>query len=537
MNRWSNTGLRACAAPAAMLLCCSGAPAQPWSHFAGSPARVSAVAVPPPRIDVPLWLAYHDPSGQAIAFIGQSGIVADVDHVYAAGKSGGVDRVYAIGRADGEVAWAAAVDPPYLGSWSTPAIDEANGTVVVASGLTVRGFDRVSGVPRWQTPLPRHVVNASPLVTTGLGAGGGADRVFITDYDPFGVDGRLHCINADPFDPGLNPYQPGQVVWSVVLGATSGNTPACADGVVYVASVSDESGSLFGVVRAFDARATRPQAPLWTFENTIDTGFFGGVCVAGAPGDRFIYAASYGFFGGQFAGNLVKLKANDGSLAWSAPCNRTAATPIPLGDGRIVLSGGIPGFGSAPSLQLFEDFGASGALAWDTALDTWTDANANGVMDVGEYLLVGGWTHQPIAAGVGKGTGGGDEALIAGAMPTATWSAACTDLYVLDVDREPADPGFIQAHAIGVGSTPAVVGAGGGGGDNLYTLGAGGLSAFGAPVCYADCTGDGLLAVADFGCFQTRFVLADPWADCTGEGTLSVADFGCFQTRYVIGCP
>ena len=54
---------------------------------------------------------------------------------------------------------------------------------------------------------------------------------------------------------------------------------------------------------------------------------------------------------------------------------------------------------------------------------------------------------------------------------------------------------------------------------------------------YADCNGDGSRTVADFGCFQTKFVAADPYADCNGDGQLSVADFGCFQTKYVIGCP
>ena len=55
--------------------------------------------------------------------------------------------------------------------------------------------------------------------------------------------------------------------------------------------------------------------------------------------------------------------------------------------------------------------------------------------------------------------------------------------------------------------------------------------------CYPDCTGDGALTVADFGCFQTRFVQGDPYADCTQDGQLTVADFGCFQTRFVAGCP
>ena len=55
--------------------------------------------------------------------------------------------------------------------------------------------------------------------------------------------------------------------------------------------------------------------------------------------------------------------------------------------------------------------------------------------------------------------------------------------------------------------------------------------------CYPDCNGDGALTVADFGCFQTRFVAADPYADCNGDGVRTVADFGCFQTAFVAGCP
>ena len=62
------------------------------------------------------------------------------------------------------------------------------------------------------------------------------------------------------------------------------------------------------------------------------------------------------------------------------------------------------------------------------------------------------------------------------------------------------------------------------------------LSRFGCS-CYADCTADGALTVADFGCFQTQFVAGDPYADCNGDGSLTVADFGCFQTKFVAGCP
>ena len=58
-----------------------------------------------------------------------------------------------------------------------------------------------------------------------------------------------------------------------------------------------------------------------------------------------------------------------------------------------------------------------------------------------------------------------------------------------------------------------------------------------AAVCYPDCNTDGQLTVADFGCFQTKFVAGDPYADCNGDGQRTVADFGCFQTRFVTGCP
>ncbi len=55
--------------------------------------------------------------------------------------------------------------------------------------------------------------------------------------------------------------------------------------------------------------------------------------------------------------------------------------------------------------------------------------------------------------------------------------------------------------------------------------------------CYANCDGVNGLTIADFGCFQTKFVAGDPYADCTQTGGLTVADFGCFQTKFVAGCP
>ncbi len=55
--------------------------------------------------------------------------------------------------------------------------------------------------------------------------------------------------------------------------------------------------------------------------------------------------------------------------------------------------------------------------------------------------------------------------------------------------------------------------------------------------CYADCNADSSLTVADYTCFQARFVAGDPYADCNQSGTLTIADFICFQSAFVAGCP
>lgn len=54
--------------------------------------------------------------------------------------------------------------------------------------------------------------------------------------------------------------------------------------------------------------------------------------------------------------------------------------------------------------------------------------------------------------------------------------------------------------------------------------------------CRADFNRDGALTIADFGAFQTGFVLKDPRADFNGDCNLTIADFGAFQTAFVTGC-
>lgn len=474
-----------------------------WTHFARSEARtglVGEVGVAAVNVATPLWIASADDAGRAITFNGQSGPVVDRERVYALGRSGGVSRAFALRRADGACVWNAIVPNAVTDSWSTPALEEAADAIIICAGNKVLSLDARTGGTLWSVTLNRNVVNASPLVTPTV-----PRRIFVTDADGFGMSGRLYCINADRFDADLNPFQPGQVLWSTVVGGTSGNSPAFADGRVIVATVG-EFGFSAGAVLAFDALATSVHPPLWTFENVEPIGFFGGVSAVGGA----VYAATYAFSGGQSAGNLVKLDASDGSLMWSVSSNRTDATPIVLADGRIIVSGGIAGFGASPSIQLFEDHGASATMLWDSALGTWSDANGNGVRDTGEYLSIGGWTHQPAAFVHATG-----PRLIVGTLPSGSGtSAPCTHLRVIDLSVAPASPSFVLGTFAGAGSTPAVVGA------SVYTIGASGLHAFGPRF---DVNGDGASDIEDLHVWESP---AAPvaWRDVDGDGDVDQTD-------------
>lgn len=423
-----------------------------WTHFAGAPDRAASARGPAPS-------SFPSPaiiSPGATSFLGASGGVLLRRHAFFLARVNSVHSLVCIDARTRLVHWASPVQPPFLDSWSAPVIDARNRAVLVASGTSLACFDAVSGALRWTSPLVRPVVNASPLVTTDLG---GQNRAFITDYDPFGSSGSLYCINVDPFDPLRNPFLPGDLVWSVTLGATSGNSPAYADATLFVAAISD--GSAFGgpgIIQAFDARALSPPSPLWTFTNPAGHGFYSPVSFR----EGVVHAASYSFFGGLFNSNLVRLEASTGALLSSTPCGRSATAPVPLADGRVLLSAGLDGFGSIPTLQCFAP---DGSLLWDTALDTWIDLNANLVIDPGEYLRVGGWTLQPAAFA--------SHALAGTLPPGGSLSAPATDLYLLDLARFPSHPDFIASHLPGAGTSPTVAW------DGILTLGQAGLHALG----------------------------------------------------------
>lgn len=370
----------------------------PWTHGAGNASRVSTLdlgtQVYPPSLAAPATLVDALPDGTPLEPLPGVAPIVSGSVAYALAFVDGWEACVAIDLATGQVLWDAPLPPVALDSRAAPAFDTSNRTVLVAIDEEVLCLSARNGQVRWRTQLLAPVVNASALVTTDLGP---ADRVFVTDYGYCSDAGRLYCLNADPYHAALNPYQPGEIVWTVTIdGVSSGNSPAYdpQTRTLYVATPGDGFGGP-GRVLAYDATTTTPPPPAWTFTSPTNAGFFGGVSVR----DGHVYAASYAFSGGQLNSNLVKLHASSGGLAWSAPSNRTDSTPVPLADGRVLLAGGVPpdpvfgDYGSRRSLALYDD---DGTLLLETTLDTWTDTNANGTPDPGEFTDLGGWTDQPV---------------------------------------------------------------------------------------------------------------------------------------------
>lgn len=444
-----------------------------WSTLSGDGARTATRAAAVPSLTSPRWVVSTTPLGEPIHFVGPASVAATVlgvPRVFVVGRVAGQARAFAVDAETGALAWMTPLPSLVLDSWSSPALDEHAGTVLFAAGSSIIALRCSDGSEAWRTDLPSPPVNVSPVVTQDLGP---RNRAFVTDYGGFGGPSSLYCINVSPRHATMNPHDPGDVVWTVPIGSANGATPAYCDGVVYVSSTGlDASG--FGEVRAFDATAPQPAPPLWTFVNPIMEGFFAGVAVRESAVGTFVYAASYAFYGGVTSANLVKLDAATGSLVWSVPANRTSSLPIVLRDGRIVLSSGLQGFGSAPMVQLFRDDATTATQLWNTAESTWNDLNQNGSLDVGEFLALGGWTMHPIL--IDSYTPALSPRLLVGAPPTTGGTfGAYTHLVELDLTKSPNQPGFVVQQSTVGGSSPAMLGSA------IYSIGPTGLAALGPP--------------------------------------------------------
>lgn len=478
-----------------------------FSTLGGDSARLSQRRASAGSFAVPRYTLSHTSLGEPIAFVGPAGIAATTvpsPRLSVIAKVGTQTRAIAIDAESGSIVWQTPLPSLILDSWSMPTIDEQRGTMLFASGSFVTALHTSDGSVAWQAPLAAPPVNVTPIVTDDRSP---RDRAFVTDYGGFGDASSLYCLNVSPRHAVLNPHDPGEILWVAPIGSASGATPAYLDGVVYVCGTGLD-GDGHGEIRAFEiegADGSTPPQPLFVFTNPIAQSFFGGVTVRERTDGTFLYAASYATFGSLDSANLVKVNAKTGQLVWSIPCNRTDSIPIVLDDGRIVLSTGLPGFGSVPMVQVFQDQGSFATQLWSSAVSTWNDVNANGVMDLGEYLLVGGWTTQPIVT-TARALGGvpGSPHVLVGAMPTgANQFGAYATLYELNLDVLPSQPGFVVQATASAGSTPAMLGEG------VYSVGVGGLTALGPPPPRADLNGDGRVTIDDVAAWEQTPALRD----------------------------
>jgi outer membrane protein assembly factor BamB len=488
-----------------------------WTSLGGDEARTGTrsgwAASPLSAFTPPRWTLSQTALGQTIRFVGPAGVAASVlptPRLFAAATVAGQTVAMAINAENGQIAWTTPLPNRIFDSWSSPALDPATGVTLYATGSALIALRMLDGTEAWRTTLAGPPVNVSPLVTRDLGL---RNRAFITDDGGFGGPSSLYCINVSPRHSTLNPFDPGEVVWAAPIGSSTGGTPTYLDGIVYVCSTGLD-GAGFGEIRAFDARSTAANpAPRWVFTNPIMEGFFGGLTIREAPEGPFLYAATYAFSGGLDSSNMVKVSARTGALVWSVACNRTDSIPILVGDGRIVLAGGIQGFGSVPMVQMFQDNGASATPLWNTATATWNDANSNGILDLGEFFLVGGWTTHPVLTRAG--TPGATPRLLVGAIPTGSdFYGPYTNLYELDLSKSPAEPGFIVQQTAGAGSTPALLGAG------TYSVGTAGLSAFGPPPPRPDVDGNGRIDIDDLYAWEQ----GQGFRDIDRSGVIDAAD-------------
>lgn len=498
-----------------------------WTHLGGNATRSARISGAIPTLSTLRWRATTDNFGNTVAFTGQAGVVVFESKVYATGRvsppgqTANQPRLLCFDANTGACLWSVSVAAPALDSFSTPCVDAGNRTVIHGSGRNLVAYAADTGAIVWTRTLTRSIVNASPVVTQDRL---GRDRCFITDYDGAGSSGKLYAINVDAFDAATNPFAPGAIVWSAAIGGSSGNSPTYLSGaiggsdLVFVSTVGNYTEGFAGTLRAYAVDSAPSPMPLWSVESPDGNGFFAGVAVSGpstiAGLNGAVYAATYAFSGGIVSANLVKADAATGALRWSVPSNRTSSIPVLLSDGRIVLSTGLPAYGSVQAIELFRDWGANATVLWNSAISTWVDADADGLIDDIEYQHFGGWTMQPIVSETAAGA-----RIICGLSPRGTDAyATSNDVFVLSLDHAPQDPGFVIASATGTGASPAVAGG------LMFSTGSGGLSAYGDVASNYDVDANGAMGIDDLYAWErgvgSRDVNLDGAVDSTDRAAL-----------------
>lgn len=454
-----------CAALAAMLPN-TRLPAMEWTSWAGGDGRNAVVegpavnhatnlastwslnAILDASSDASLWRN----SGASWSPIGASSPVVLYDatldkhlaYIYAQGGSGfsATDgAIFAVDILSGQYVWGTNVGAPQMGSWSSPTYDAATNTILIGGGEaaavpssgpvtstgSVTALNATTGAAAWVTPLEKTVVNA----TVAVGGNAGSNKAYITDYNGFSNDGVLYAINADPGDSTPD----GAIDWQVTIGGTSGNTPTCHDGVVYVSSIGDASGgsgwpSATGQVYAFNAATGES---LWQVAFPYDSS--SGNPMGGLSwNDGYVYIASYEFYGDTQSASLLKIDATDtgglgtygggdqARIVSESLVNRTDSIPLiwerANGEKVIVSSGGIQGFGTTHTVTFLDD--CTGSLLGATSQEGGDSPFGYSGEPMG---WAGNWTYQPVIVN--------DILYVAG--PEVEWFGASNHLWAIDL--------------------------------------------------------------------------------------------------------
>jgi hypothetical protein len=397
--------------------------------------------------------------------------------------------------------------------------DDGSGAALYAGGeFTQAGGVVVNGVAKWDgsnwTPLGGGVGGASPVVTA------------LAVYDADGPGPNPPALIAAGFFSTAggvaanNIAQWNGTAWFALGSGTAGNTGvnclAVFGGHLYAGGSFTSAG---GIAANF---ISRWDGTSWGWPGGASNGTSGGV-----------YAMAV-FQGSLHVAGAFPTAGLNPSASWIARWTGAGWADLAGGLNSTVHALTVYDNGSGPALYVGGNFtSASGGIAvsrvakWDglawsalgagvsarvRALIPFNDGNGTALYAAGEFLTAGGIS----APGIAKWNGTTWSALGSGLVGTGR------TLAVFDDD--------------GAGTLPARLFVGG----NISHAGgvlSSNVARWGCGHCYADCNKDGVLNLADFGCYQTKYALNDAYADCNGDGAINLADFGCFQAKYAIGCP
>ncbi len=341
-----------------------------------------------------------------------------------------------------------------------------------------------------------------------------------------GEGGAIRCNAASPtirgciFDNGWAGYH------SAGVGCISSSNPLIED-CTFVDGLAGVGGAVYSIT------GSHPKLIRCTIRNHR-TDLFGAAAVGCGAGsaltiDRctFIDNQAIGFspYGGAIMvsgsatiTNSLFVNNNAGAGGGAIACGAGTSIINCTFTGNIAGSGAGGGGGA-----IWSQSGSpvvTNCILWGNSPD-----EVFGASQVSYSTVAGAWpgpgniAHDPLFTNPGAGDyrlGAGSPCIDAG-NSTAIPPALTLDLG--NQDRREDDP---KTPDTGIGPPPVI------------DMGAHEVQGGG---CYADCNLSFTLTIADFACFQAKFVQGNFYADCNNSGTLTIADFACFQAAFFSGCP